>query len=187
MGTLDDLNAQINALRAEAGRLRGAYATERKMTEASSKLTVEGKRDYLTDQARIVSDNIRRLAEAEAKAIRDTQESLRRGIFPATGSSPEALIAHRDAQDRADQIATPEEATRIMRRALDDNDTSLAKAVLRRATSEGPLGKLLPAVDVYLAAFPADSARLHDLQKVEQLGSDLNFTMSQAWTYAPVS
>ena len=76
---------------------------------------------------------------SEFVAERETRrDNLHRIIFGSpSGASASELIANRDAQDRAAQISTPEDAKAMLHRANQTNDESLARAVARVLFIEG--------------------------------------------------
>ena len=65
-------------------------------------------------------------------------ENLHRIVFGNTsGATAAELIADRDARDRAGQLSTLEDANAMLRRANQNGDESLAKAVAEAAFNRG--------------------------------------------------
>lgn len=75
-------------------------------------------------------------AEEDKRAL-DKKASLEGTITGSVGSDSASIINYRDAQDRADKLETNGEAARMMTRALNSGDKTLASAVAQAAVEKG--------------------------------------------------
>lgn len=126
---------------------------------------------------------ITELQNRELALIAEARQKVERKLAGTIGSTPDAVIAFRDAQDRADSISDAREATRILERALITGDTSLANAVAQRALSQG----WSDAASIYTDAHPEVADALEDRAAIDRLTSDIRYVFARGAIYSTVA
>lgn len=121
-------------LNARAAKLRDQYTQTIAAIDNDTTLSDLGKQqrlaaEYLSTRKELT--DIRRELEAEVQNKRNDLES---SLFGLPRSVPvDRVLLWRDAEDRASQLGSVDEAEALMRRALRGHDTILANAVARKA------------------------------------------------------
>jgi hypothetical protein len=97
-------------------------------------LSAEGRKRQLARVHTQFSAEMDQVRAAANEATEQRRNEIVRGLFgnPSPGDST-SVISYRDALDRADRVKTPEEAARLLRRAQQTGDTTLARAVAAKA------------------------------------------------------
>ncbi|MEU7726134.1 hypothetical protein AB0B78_12935 [Streptomyces sp. NPDC040724] len=146
-------------------------------------------RAYL--EARGALDQLR---EQEEQQIGRERTKLDRKLFGTNGFSPDpnAVIARRDANDRAARYSSPAEAIEGMRRAERDGDRFMTKAIAAHAAEMATRGADWPGstapewsqlVRAYVADKPDDAATLQAIQDLPDT-SDAVWKISKAIEYS---
>ncbi|MBP2581640.1 hypothetical protein J3A78_002118 [Streptomyces sp. PvR006] len=122
-----------------------------------------------------VQAELETLRKAELDSVAQERTRLQRRMFGATSplSDPNAVIARRDANDRAAKLNDAREAADALERAERDGDTVLAQAVASRAAEYG-WGDV---VGSYAASRPGFSS---DVEEWNQLPDTEDF----AWKFS---
>lgn len=109
------------------------------------------------------------LEHEEDEAIREEIARLERQIFGArTSADPMAMIAARDADDRAAQLESADDAGGMLHRALRSGDSVLALAVARRAVEAG----WAEVTDQFKAERPDQGQAFDDLRALIRFRDD---------------
>ena len=132
--SLSDYDGQKAAVASIQRRLDGQLDTIRNTRSYSD----AGRKAEMAKAVLAARAQVERL-KSEFAAERETRrDNLHRIIFGSpSGASASELIANRDAQDRAAQVSTPEDAKAMLRRANQNGDESLARAVAESAFHRG--------------------------------------------------
>lgn len=86
-------------------------------------------------------DEMRKARQADGADLQAQQDRLLQKLFGNPNSTdPSSVISFRDAQDRAAQLATAEEAMELLERAKLTGDVLLAQAVAMRAADRAWVG-----------------------------------------------
>lgn len=92
------------------------------------------------------------------------------GLTFSEGNDPNSVISYRDAQDRADSLATQEEAIALINRAALSNDHHLAKAALGVAIENW----WMDAVNAYSSHNTRLEADVDELWNLRSEGADVS-------------
>jgi hypothetical protein len=178
--SLDYLDQQLEAVRAKAATVqRNLSSTKREMNNDPS-LSQVGKDEAvkaLTESSRNLMNSLR---QEEDKLAVDKRASLERTVSGSVGIDSASIISYRDAQDRADRLEGHHEAARLMDRALNSGDKSLASAVAQAAISKG-------WTDVYepwAAQNPTVAEAANDLAQLNRYFNDMVMVMNRAMAYS---
>lgn len=131
--SLTYLDTQLDELRAEAKQLNDRFARTRAEIERDPNLSAEGKKIEIDQWRESTKASLNGLRDRELKLVDDKIGELERQLDAKVGHTSSDLIAFRDAQDRAEKLNNPEDAERVLARAIRTDDKSLAHAVFRRA------------------------------------------------------
>ncbi|WP_330330332.1 hypothetical protein OHS33_11720 [Streptomyces sp. NBC_00536] len=106
------------------------------------------------------------LREQEIEQIGRERTRLDRKLFGTNGFSPDpnAVIARRDANDRAAKLETPAEAAHALRRAEREGDHIMAKAIAAKAADYSGDPVWAQVVHQYVADKPDEAAILQAMQ-----------------------
>lgn len=142
------------ALDSKTDRIRG-----QKNLTARAKQTMIA-RAYL--EARGALDGLK---EQEVARIGRERTQLDRKLFGTNGFSPDpnAVIARRDANDRAARIETPTEAQHALRRAEREGDRIMAKAIAAKAADYAGDPSWAQLLNQYVEGKPDEAATLQAL------------------------
>lgn len=134
---LDTLENEILTLRDRAKVLQRSHSNATREIESDTSLSDTGKEDAKKRSYDSHRASLRELRQREEQLINNKIQELQGRIDSTSGRTAADIIAFRDAQDRADRIAKPEQAQPMLERAIRQNDTSLAHAIFRRAIENG--------------------------------------------------
>jgi hypothetical protein len=177
--SLEAIDKAIEANRATALRISGDARTRIKGINEDPRLTDLAKREQI---AQITDETKPKLAELAAKEEQIVDEHVRylqRQVYGTAGTSPEAVIMFRDAQERADKIEDQRPAMNAMQRALLNKDDGMAQALLGRAFDQG-WGDVINA---YATENPALRTYLTDLNDLLAFKNNVGAQMTGAWNY----
>lgn len=138
----------------------GRRFTERlKAVRSDKTLSADGKRLKIAQEysaARKAFDEADAAAREKAAADVGAAERALFGVAGLPGDPATIAVSQRDALDRADALKTPEQAQRLLARAMTTGDEVLARAVLRVAWERTSLATPAWAavVEQYRAAHP---------------------------------
>jgi hypothetical protein len=138
--SLEDLQAEVQSYRDQAGELSEEFTRVRAQIESDPSLTTTGKRDHLEPLHAEVVEKISALRAREKAAVKTEKERLERRVFGLSGSAssnPTNIVSFRDAQSRARQLEDRDDAEEVYQSALRSGDNILATAVLERALVRG--------------------------------------------------
>jgi hypothetical protein len=127
----------LNEAREKMSAIRASLKSETDAIRRNGKYTEAGRRQELA----MSLINHRRQAESLKKTLTVDNESTRTALagklfgIPA-GSDAAAVLSFRDANDRADRITNAGDASKMLKRALEQNDLLLARAVAGHAHSK---------------------------------------------------
>lgn len=180
--------------RAEAARLRALYQATMDDLRNNSDLKPQVRDQQIKDMHAEGRSRLDKLRQADRQRLGAEHQAKQKELFnglrkPWNGSASD-VIAIRDAQDRAAQLRSPDEAAALMRRARDNGDRSLEAAVGKvaseRNTDDSPGGKAWRGVlEQYVAAEPESReplvARLGEIEDLTAPGGVLGdeFTLRQ--------
>ncbi|MEV7768315.1 hypothetical protein [Microbacterium sp. NPDC086615] len=176
MKALDD---KIEANRADALRISSSGRARIKAVQEDPRLTDLAKREqaaHITDEVR---PQLADLAAREQQMVNDHVRFLQRQIYGTAGTSPEAVITFRDAQERADKIEEQRPALTAMQRALVNKDDGMARALLGRAFDQG----WAEVVAAYSAENPALETYITDLRDLLNFKNNLGAQLTGSWNY----
>lgn len=105
------------------------------------------------------------LKEQEIAQIGRQRTQLDRKLFGTNGFSPDpnAVIARRDANDRAAKLETPRDAEHALHRAEREGDRIMAKAIAARAADYAGDPVWAQVLNTYVADKPDEAATLQAL------------------------
>jgi hypothetical protein len=137
-------------------------------------------RAYL--EARGALDQLR---EQETARIDRQRQQLDRKLFGTNGFSPDpnAVIARRDANDRAAKLDTPAEAQHALRRAEREGDRIMAKAIAAKAADYSGDPSWAQILNTYVEGKPEETATLQAMVDLPDT-SDAVWRMSKAIEYS---
>lgn len=179
----EDLNKKLDGFKKRALQEHAKHnqaAAQIRDDDTLSDVGRRKRREELRTGTKRALDGIK--AEQDA-AIDELRKDLERRVYPTIGRSPQEVIAHRDAVDRARQLSDYQEAESAIRDAIRDGDTDLARAITRRAQAEGWHN----ATQAFATAYPAEAEAMNALAEIESLPGDLGFIMGQNMVYLPPS
>ncbi|WP_136044925.1 hypothetical protein [Microbacterium sp. K41] len=181
--SLDTLNKKVDALREEADLLKRTYIKQRETILSDRSLSDEGKKELLTARLKEVNARRAQLEAEEVKALDAEVQSARGSLTMRTGGKTYDPIAERNADDRADRLASESEAVKVVERSLANDDRSLTQAVLRRAINDG----WDEAIAVIGTKYPLAVEAVETIQAIEQHRENPTETMTRTITYASVN
>ncbi len=160
--TLDKLEAHITRNRELAATLNQKFDDLATSIRNNPALTFEGKQGPIARAYLDTTSKVAALAADEKAVIENTYTDLNRSVFGIDNTDTTALIAFRDAQDRADRLETWQEASTLLERAALSNDHSLASAIMARALAEG----WSEVITDYSTSHPEQAATIADLAQI---------------------
>lgn len=177
--SLEDLDKKIEANRAAALRISRDARDQMKAVRDDPRRTDLAKQELIPQIVEEAKPRLAELAAREQQMVDEHQRFLQRQIYGTAGSSPEAVISFRDAQERADRIEEPRPALISMQRALLNKDDGMAQALLGRAFDQG-WGDVINA---YATENPALRTYLTDLNDLLAFKNNVGAQMTGAWNY----
>lgn len=121
----------------QAAQLRSSLSQQIDGIRKNSQLTDAGKRQQIKAATDTAKASVAKLRGAHRDRLAGRFSELETNLFgqSAKGLSGAALMAYRDAEDRAAKVAKQGEAVTVMERALTSGDAGLAAALARRAVA----------------------------------------------------
>lgn len=177
--SLDDLDNKIEANRASALRVSGIAQERMKATREDPRLSDMAKQENITQIRSDAQKQLDELSARENQLVADHTRFLQRQIYGTAGTTPDAVITFRDAQERADRIKEPRDALTAMQRALLNQDAGMAQALLGRAIDQG----WSDVTSAYAAENPARASYVADLQGLTNFKNNVGAQMMGAWNY----
>lgn len=125
-----------------AQQTRAAYGAMIDKVRSSSDLTENARNRRVAELHNNMRSELKELQQQERGRLTAKRGQLERQLFAPSvarpGASPSDLISLRDAQDRASQVRTAEDAGALLNRAEDSQDEPLAASVARHALRQVP-------------------------------------------------
>lgn len=177
--SLQATDGRIEANRAAALRVTGDAREQVKATNNNPMLSELAKRENVSRITDTAKAQLADLAAREQQIVADQIRALQRQIYGTTGSSPDAVITFRDAQERADRITEQRPALAAMERALLNKDAGMAQALLGRAFDQG----WSDVVAAYVSENPAQGTNIEDLQGILKFKNSLSAQIMGAFNY----
>lgn len=131
------VDAQLEAIRAEAKSAQDRYAHTVETINGDRSLSDEGKQEEIAQWKAATKEKVDAARAKELTIVNAAIADREKQIDSKMGNTASDLIAFRDAQDRAERIENADDAQRIIERALRTDDASLAGAVFRRSLEAG--------------------------------------------------
>jgi hypothetical protein len=126
----------------KAERIRASAARQYETIRAREDLTDEAKAERIAEVYRETKHSVAQARE-DAGVYRETRaRQLARDLFGHRGMAGADAISARDAADRVAGIDSPSEAQRVLDTAVQNGDTTLAKAVGRIAFDRAQGGEV---------------------------------------------
>lgn len=160
--SIQSLDREIEAIRAQAENARGNYEARIAEIDRDVTLSDEGRRLAREQVNASIGPRLKELRAKEDALINAEINSLELQLDSKTGNTVNDIIAFRDAQDRAERIDDPNEAERILTRAMRQGDTSLAHAIFRRGLDSN----WAMVVATFTAANPELETAARDLKQL---------------------
>lgn len=177
--SLATVNDRVGKLRDEADAIKRKSRIDQEFVTHATHLSESGKDAELGPIRDSLKTRLAELQAQEKKIVADEILSLERRVYGTVGSSPEAVISFRDAQERAERIDTPSDGLRAMQRSLTSNDAGLAQAILGRALELG----WREVVDEYAASNPGVASAVSELATLRTQQNDIRGVIMQAMHY----
>lgn len=161
---LTKLEAEIDQNREAAQSAIRQFQHTATATRADTNLSDAGKQKLIADAYLLTKEALHQHRTAENAVISTTRTTLERKLFGQTSTDPSSIIAYRDAQDRVRAIEPGGEAQALdmLRTARLSGDTTLAAALVARATEAG----WREVIDAYKNDNPSGAADLQDLARL---------------------
>ncbi|GLJ79756.1 hypothetical protein [Microbacterium imperiale] len=179
---LSSLNNKLNKLRDTAAATQANHREWVASIRADERLSSTGKNAELAKRYLSASRTLRDLDRQEREALENTRAELERKMFGQFSNDPSAIIAYRDAQDRASALTEKDQAKALnmMHTAKLAGDTTLQTALISRALSAG----WDRVISQYNADNPDVAGTLKDLADVVhfQTDPDVQFNATSAYS-----
>jgi hypothetical protein len=168
--SLRDLSEKITDLRDKAASELAGSRQVMNSIRANSGLSTSGKAAELAKNYLAASKTTRELERQERELLTSKRSELERRLFGQFSNDPSAIIAYRDAQDRASRLAIDDadKAAALLRTAELSGDVTLSAAIVGRAMECG----WEPILQAYAANHPAQAAELNDLADIVHFQED---------------
>lgn len=177
--SLETVNDQINRLRDEADTVKQQARNEEHAVQQAEHLSQVGKDAEIGPIRDAARARLIEMQDREKQIVADEILALERRVYGTVGSSPDAVISFRDAQERAERIESPMDGLRAMQRALTSRDEGLAQAILGRALETG----WREVVDEYAANNPGVAKAVSDLAALRGRQTDIRDVIMQSMAY----
>jgi hypothetical protein len=174
------LNQQIETLRSRATTLRANAQASLDAISRDASLSTIGKDNSYREVKDRSKASMDALQAEEDKLLTDKLTALERTVTGAAGSDSGSIINYRDAQDRADRITERSEATRLMTRALNSGDKTLASAVAQAALGHG----WVDVYQSYATENPSNASAFEDLAAIKHSIDDIGSVIARAMAYS---
>ncbi|RYE41304.1 MAG: hypothetical protein EOP24_37490 [Hyphomicrobiales bacterium] len=147
--------------------IRASHEREmRHIDRNASRLTDEGKR---IEKGRVYLEHRRQMNvlreqfQADVKAAKSRIES---SLYGAGSTDPAAIVAHRDAVDRASQLKTDKAAKSAWEVAQLSGDVGLQKAIAAKASRHG----FSDTLSAHIAEHPNTAPLFQELRSIPEVG-----------------
>lgn len=121
-----------------AQKIHDTYAAQLARIEDNRTYSDHAKRVMAAKAYRQAQTQLEEVRQAEVDALTKQRASLQRAMFGRHGTAdPSAVIARRDANDRAAKLDDRREAADALQRAEMEGDTLMAQAIATRAAQYG--------------------------------------------------
>ncbi len=134
--------------RDKAASVRARYQGLVERIRASQDLSTEGRARQLAAAYLTTKNELATLHKQEQARVQNRAAELERRVFGPPAGVPD-ILSVRDAADRAAQIKKPEDARELLRRAEQNRDEVLARAVAQTALERGRQAILDKEVDAW--------------------------------------
>lgn len=164
--SLDKLESQIEALRAQAESVQKRWADTRGRITNDKTLTEIGKQEKLDNERQQVSTKLSDLRKQETELIAAQKRSLEKSLFGlgiVDSCDTSKIMSYRDAQDRVGRLERAAEADELLASAMRSDDKILATAVLAKALASD----WRKVVDEYVKQNPRSGDDLKDLAALQ--------------------
>jgi hypothetical protein len=126
--------------RGRADKVRARYNAEVEQIRGQRNLSDDGRRARLAEAVVKARADLDRLRAEEADRVTSRRDQIVRDFFGHVRPSDNRIISIRDAETRAVQVKTPDEAAALMNRAEQNGDDVLLRALAREcAQRRNPL------------------------------------------------
>ncbi|REJ06297.1 hypothetical protein DY023_06610 [Microbacterium bovistercoris] len=161
---LDTFNYRLNNLRDRLDKRKETFYSEAARVRNDPRLNDAAKRTDIAKLYRAAQQDVDALHAEERKLTSDEQQRIERQVFGIRDSDPSALIAYRDAQDRAARLVFGQQDTarEMLRSATLSGDSTLAAAVVAKAFTYG----WTDIIDSYREANPRQANDIDDLAEL---------------------
>ena len=141
-------------------------------------LTPEGKRQRMAAAYLRAEEAMNKLRSSWREGAQASAQVLNRDIFGAASTAGVDAISARDADDRAAQLQTADEALPLLSRAEENGDKVLARAIAQRAYRErgNPFGGWGLVLEAYTENRPDVARKLSELEAARRDTFQTNFT-----------
>lgn len=178
--SLDNIDKQIEAVRAKAHSVNDTLRANKQSFIADRSRSDEGKQEAIATANNQARQKLQELQQEEDAIVKKHMESLERIVIGSVGTDPSSVINYRDAQDRAERLTDPNDAARVMTRALRSGDKSLATAVAQVALAN----RWNDVYQGFAEANPNIAESASDLVTLTRFATDVSFSLQRAMTYA---
>lgn len=169
--------------RQKALRLLDAHNQRMADINANADLNPEAKARHIATSWATTKRDLAALQAEEQNSFAQRKTDLERNLFGhyASGNSgPDRIIAVRDAEDRASQLQSDDEAQALFERASRNGDAMLAKSVAAAAINNGWQN----TAGAYLKANPTAEKYLEEINAIERQQTDPAALLGAAMAYA---
>lgn len=148
--------------------IQSRFAARTRAIQEKRDLTPHAKKTMLARLYIEARDALDGLKAGEVARIQRQREQLDRKLFGTNGLSPDpqAVIARRDANDRAAKLDTPTEAEYALHRAEREGDRIMAKAIAAKAADYSGDPSWAEILTTYVADKPDEAATLQAMQEL---------------------
>ncbi|MCX4541454.1 hypothetical protein [Streptomyces sp. NBC_01565] len=145
-----------------ADEIRHALDSKAQHIRGQKNLTARAKQTMIARAYIEARDALEQLKADEVAQIQRQRQQLDRKLFGTNGFSPDpnAVIARRDANDRAAKLETPAEAEHALHRAEREGDRIMAKAIAAKAADFSGDPVWAQILHQYVADKPEEAATL---------------------------
>ncbi len=162
--------------RDRAKNIQERFAVDAKRLREDPDITDEARRRQLAEKWKTARKQLDDLQAMESRRLARREQELERRLFGAgTLDGASHAISMRDAQDRANRLASPADATDLLSRAERNGDQVLARAVAYHAVQQSPNVPTREAAEwdrvigMFIDARPETSPVVEELAAIERL------------------
>lgn len=179
-----DIENDIQKLRSRAESTAKTHQREAADIDADTSRTAEWKQQAKQEANRRSREVMSALRDEEKQLIENALQRVKRSLAGGSsyGTGLEA-IAQRDADERANRLDSDKDARDMIRRALQNNDTTLVRAILARALDS----EYQQTVAEYLTVHPNDRSKFEDFDRLTALSQGQGARMQRTMLYGALS